>query len=210
MAAAAAELDVLFRIVLGALLPFGVGEGASSSSLDSANRLRNAGRASSSSLESANRLLFRPFLAFLAFLVLFEERPKPDMRRLELLRSLESPRKDWRMRPPIATGGEIVPELRRKADPVGERERRLNRLLPLPRSDGGPADSRGLPLIVLLKPKPSPPPVRARRKLLSLESEPRRRRVGFVEALAVMAADGVALSADWFRLWGWTCSAAIG
>lgn len=207
MAAAAAELDVLFRIVLGALLPFGVGEGASSSSLDSANRLRNAGRASSSSLESANRLLFRPFLAFL---VLFEERPKPDMRRLEVLRSLESPRNDWRMRPPIATGGEIVPELWRKADPVGERERRLNRLLPLPRSDGGPADSRGLPLIVLLKLKPSPPPVRARRKLLSLESEPRRRRVGFVEALAVIVADGVALSADWFRLWGWTCSAAVG
>lgn len=207
MAAAAAELDVLFRIVLGALFPFGVGEGASSSSLDSANRLRNAGRASSSSLESANRLLFRPFLVFL---VLFEGRPKPDMRRLEVLRSLESPRKDWRMRPPIATGGDIVPELRRKADPVGESERRLNRLLPLPRSDWGPADSRGLPLIVLLKPKPSPPPVRARRKLLSLESEPRRRRVGFVEALAVMAADGVTLSADWFRLWGWTCSAAVG
>lgn len=72
-------------------------------------------------------------------------------------------------------------ELRRKADPVGDRDRRLNRLLPLALSGGGAvaAGSRVLPLIVLRKPKPSPPPAFARRKLLSLESDPRRVRVGF-------------------------------
>lgn len=194
MAAAAAELEDLLRMVLGTPFPLSLGKGVPSSSLESANRLRVVGRASSSSLESTNRLLLRPFLAFL-----FDERPKPDTRRLEVLRSLESPRMDWRIRPPTMTGGgDTVPELRRKADPVGDRERRLNRLLLLPASDGGltGTGSRALPLIVLLKPNPSPAPGRERRKLLSLESEPRRLRLGFVEEFAIMVAEEVALSAD--------------
>ncbi|KAI6775669.1 hypothetical protein HG530_002427 [Fusarium avenaceum] len=172
IAAAAALFEAVLRIVLGTRFCLGRGEGVSSS-LESTKRLRNAGRLSSSSLESSKRL---PPFDFLPF----AERPNPESMREDPV-SLGSARSDDRIRPLIATGGgELVLELRRKADPVGDRDRRLNRLLALALSGGCGvvAGSRVVPRIVLRKPVPSPP-VFARRKLLSLESEPLRERAGF-------------------------------
>lgn len=72
----------------------------------------------------------------------------------------------------MATGGAepvLFIELGRKGEPLGDRDLRLNRLVPF-----GPPDRR----IVLLKTKPSRVVGRARLKLLSLASDPRRCKEG--------------------------------
>lgn len=96
-------------------------------------------------------------------------------------------------------------ELRR--NPVGDNDRRLNRLLPLGVSWAGVvagSGSRTLPLIVLRKPRPSPPPGLARRKLLSLESDPRRVRAGFAAPRIVGP-----LSSECVRRWALTVSDTV-
>jgi len=197
MALAAAALDdLLLRIDLGRPLPLDRGRDTSSSSLESANRLlKKDGPPSSSSLESAKRL---------ALLRLPFEMPDDLLLadRRDLLASTDSARRDWRMRPApkeLTPTGVAFIEVRRKAG--GDNERRLKRPLPRAEGDGG---SWGVARIDILNPCSVFELARARLKLLTLSSDPLRRRLGF------SAPAGARLSAERLRLWDLNGSALGG
>jgi hypothetical protein len=113
------------RIILGIVVDREMG---SSSSLESTKRLWKAGRSSSSSLESAKRLA-RCAVAFCFDGFEAPDRPKPGTRIGLLVRRMGVDSKELRIELLICVwGGAALLKGRRNAEPVGDKERKLNLL----------------------------------------------------------------------------------